>query len=89
MNIGEFITKLQTEMEYITTNNYDDFEIVVCTNENEYTICNGTAFVGGLEGTLMCDVLGNVAYNTIESIGEDLYDYISRSDEVIENVEFI
>ncbi len=88
MELGEFITKLQEELIYINENEIDDFEIVVATNEDEYTICNGTAFVGGLEDTLMCDVLGNVAYSTIESIGNDLYDYLTRNDEEIIDVEF-
>lgn len=89
MELGLFITKLQEELDYINENGYDDFEILVTTNESEYIICNGTAFIGGLEDSLMCDVLGNVAYSTIESIGNDLYNYLNNNNEVIECVEFI
>lgn len=89
MELEEFIIKLQEELDYVHENEYDDFEILVTTNESEYTICNGTAFVGGLEDTLMCGVLGNVAYSTIESIGNDLYDYLSRNNEEIIDVQFV
>lgn len=89
MELEQFITKLQEELNYINENGYDDFEIHVTTNESNYIICNGTAFVGGLEDTLMCDVLGNVAYDTIESIGNDLYDHLTRNEEEIINVEFV
>lgn len=89
MEIGEYIKKLQEELDYAHENEFDDFEILVITDESEYTICPGTAFVGGLEDTLMCDVLGNVAYSTIESIGYDLFAYIDRNEEIIENVEFV
>lgn len=89
MRLEQFITKLQKILDYINEKDYDDFEILVTTNKDEYIICNETAFIGGLEDTLMCDVLGNVAYSTIESIGEDLYEYLSRNNEIIIDVMFI
>jgi len=89
MELGQFITKLQEELDYINENGYDDFGILITTNKSDYTICNGTAFVGGLEDTLMCDVLDNVAYSTIESIGNDLYNYLTRNDEEIIDIEFV
>jgi hypothetical protein len=66
----------------------DYYSIIITTNNEEYEILRGTEFMGGLEDTLMCSELGNVAYSTIESIAEDLYNYLTKRLEVIKEVEY-
>jgi hypothetical protein len=46
------------------------------TNDGEYSIEDGSYFVGGEEGTFMSELLGNVYYEDIEDIASAMYDYI-------------
>lgn len=49
---------------------------ITCSNGDEYNICPATQYVGGEEGYYMCDRLGNVQYDNIEEICNDLLDNI-------------
>jgi hypothetical protein len=61
--------------------------IIIVTNEDEYTIEDGESFVGGFPNTYMSELLGNVAYDSLESIGSAIYDYIvNELNETIEEI---
>lgn len=70
MNRDEFKDFLKTYEgeEYIT--------VTIVTNEEEYTIEDGESYLGGLPNTYMSELLGNVAYDSLESAGLAVYDYI-------------
>lgn len=58
------------------------------TEDNEDTeicICSATDYVGGEEGYYMCDVLGNVQYDDIEEICQDVIEHIQ--DRVVISIE--
>jgi hypothetical protein len=46
------------------------------TNDGKYTIEDGGSFLGGIEGTFMSELLGNVYYDDIEDIAYAMYNYI-------------
>lgn len=50
-------------------------------NEEQYTIHPATNYVGGSEGYYMCSELGNIQYDYIEEICNDLLDYIERAED--------
>ena len=61
--------------------------ITIVTNEDEYTIEDGESFLGGLPNTYMSELLGNIAYDSLESAGLAVYDYIVNTlGETIEEV---
>ena len=39
---------------------------------------DGSNFVGGFEGTYMCELLGNIYYDQLPAITGALYDYITK-----------
>ena len=79
MNKQEFINEVVEK--------YDN-TVTVITNDGEYDIMDGSNFIGGTEGTYMCDLLGNIYYNNLNSIAGKLYDYITKElEEEIEEVE--
>jgi len=49
---------------------------LVITEEEDYAILPATEFVGGEEGYYMCSELGNVMYDVVEEICNDLLDFI-------------
>jgi hypothetical protein len=79
MNKQEFINEV--------TSKYDN-TVTVITNDGEYDIMDGSNFVGGVAGTYMCELLGNVYYQELSTIAGKLYDYITKElAEQIEQVE--
>lgn len=61
--------------------------ITIITNEDEYTIEDGESFLGGLPNTYMSTLLGNIAYDSLESAGLAVYNYIVNTlGETIEEV---
>lgn len=54
----------------------DENYIEIETNEDTHTIEDGEAFISGTAGTYMSELLGNVSYNDLESITNDIYDFI-------------
>jgi len=78
MNEQEFINKVE---ECFTD------EVTITTNDGEYTIQDGSYFVGGEEGTFMSELLGNVYYDSLEDIAMSMYSYITNDlKEEIEDV---
>ncbi len=61
--------------------------ITIETAENEFTIEDGADFVGGKEGTFMSELLGNVYYDSLESISVEMYNYITN--ELKEEIGFV
>lgn len=55
-----------------------DGSVTVVTNKSEYEIMDGSNFVGGFEGTYMCELLGNIYYDQLPAITGALYDYITK-----------
>lgn len=50
--------------------------LTIVTNEDEYIIEDGESFLGGSPDTYMSELLGNVAYPSLESAGLAVYDYL-------------
>lgn len=80
MNRDEFLNELlQYDGENCITINY--------TDDMQTNIEDGGNFIGGIEGTWMSEILGNVYYQTLESIGIAVYNYITNElNETIEEV---
>jgi hypothetical protein len=51
-------------------------KVTVETEQDTYTIEDGSYFVGGTKGTYMSELLGNVYYESLSSIALELYNYI-------------
>ena len=49
---------------------------VFLADEDEIAISPATDYVGGEDGHYMSDVLGNIQYNNIEEICQDVLDFI-------------
>jgi hypothetical protein len=80
MNKEEFLKELlQYTEENCITINY--------TDEMQTDIEDGGNFIGGIEGTWMSEILGNVYYESLEAIGTAVYNYITNElGETIEEV---
>ena len=87
MNFEEFKKKLTQyegeEIIYIRTLDNED-------DENEYTIEVGENFVGGLPDTYEFDMLGHIAYDSLEHIALDAYKYRTETlEEKIKEVDIM
>lgn len=58
---------------------------IYLADDDEICICPATDFVNGEEGYYMCDVLGNIQYDSIEIICRDVLEHID--DREIESIE--
>ena len=65
-------------------------DVVHCTLTSGDTFDIGTAdyWIGGSEGRFMCDFIGNVEYNTIESCVNALFAYLNKEGLEIEETDF-
>lgn len=66
---------------------YFSGDVTIETNEGEYRIEDGDNYVGGLPGTYMCELLGNVSYSSLGAISNEVYNYVTQEmEEVIVDV---
>jgi len=65
-------------------------DVVHCTLTSGDSFDIGTAdyWIGGSEGRFMCDFIGNVEYNTIESVVNALFAYLNKWGLEIEETDF-
>lgn len=70
MNKEKFLAKLKD----LENENY----ISIYTKDNQYMIEDGSAFVGGIKGTYVSDILWYVYYEKIESIGDAMYNALGE-----------
>lgn len=64
----------------------DFSQVSIWTNEDQRTISPADEYCGGDEGCFIADALGNIQYDTEESVINDLLDFIYSCNEVIEEI---
>lgn len=63
--------------------NFQDGMVTIETNEDTYTIEDGENFVNGIEGTFMCDALGNIVYPNLGEVAIKLFVWLEETGQKI------
>ena len=63
---------------------------IITNEDNKYEIGCATAYIGGdsMEGSLISDLLGNIAYSNREKMADDIIDFLAEDDIYIVEIDY-
>jgi hypothetical protein len=77
-----------TKQELVEQTGGMDVVHCILTSGDSFDIGTADYWIGGSEGRFMCDFIGNVEYNTIESCVNALFAYLDKKGLEIEETDF-